>query len=509
MEKADYLLEMKNITKVFPGVKALDDVSFNLKQGEVHILLGENGAGKSTLMKVLAGAYVPDAGELFIEGNKVNNFSPRHAQSLGIGIIYQEFNLVPYLDVAHNIYIDHMPKKWGGLVLNHKKMHQDSSKILDSLNMKVDTYALANDVPVAQQQMIEVAKALTHELKILIMDEPTASLCDREIEQLFKMIRELTSRGIGIIYISHRLQEIPLIGDRVTVLRDGKYIGTTNVAGTTTEQMVKMMVGREIKGFYTRTYQPKGDTALKVENLSSKKKRLEKINLTVRKGEIVGLAGLVGSGRTELARAIFHVDPYEAGDIELLGKKLRHDDDPKKVIQCGLALIPEDRKSQGLSLILSVAENVVMASLSRLFRGGIIASNKESEVVAHYVKDLRISTPGIRQFARNLSGGNQQKVVLAKWLCTKAEVFIFDEPTRGIDVGAKQEIYAFMDKLAGEGKAVLMISSDLPEIIALSDRVYVMREGAIVAELDKAEATQEKIITYAMAGSCEDGGGRA
>lgn len=509
MEKSEYLLEMKNIAKAFPGVRALDDVSFNLKPGEVHILLGENGAGKSTLMKVLAGAYVPDSGELYVQGKKVSAFNPRHAQSLGIGIIYQEFNLVPYLDVAHNIYIDHMPRKWGGLVLDHAKMHRDSERLLGDLNMQVDTRALAYDVPVAQQQMIEVAKALTHELKILIMDEPTASLCDREIEQLFKMIRELTSRGIGVIYISHRLQEIPIIGDRVTVLRDGRFIGTAEVADTSMEQMVKMMVGREIKGYYSRNYQKRGDVALKVDNLCSKRKRLAEISMRVHRGEIVGLAGLVGSGRTELARAIFHVDACDSGDIELLGKKLSRDDDPRKVIQCGLALIPEDRKSQGLSLILSIAENVVMASLSRLFRGGFISSKRETETVDHYVKDLRIATPGIRQLARNLSGGNQQKVVLAKWLCTKAEVFIFDEPTRGIDVGAKQEIYAFMDRLAGEGKAVLMISSDLPEILALSDRIYVMREGRIAAELDKAEATQERIITYAMAGACGDEGGKA
>lgn len=507
MEQTDYLLEMKGITKLFPGVKALDNVSFNLRRGEVHILLGENGAGKSTLMKVLAGAYTPDSGTLLIDGTPVDHFNPRHAQSLGVGIIYQEFNLVPYLDVAHNIYIDHMPAKWGGLLLDHGKMHRDSAALLRSLDMHVDTHALAHDIPVAQQQMVEVAKALTHRLKILIMDEPTASLCDREIEQLFRTIKELTAQGIGIIYISHRLQEIPLIGDRITILRDGKYIATSDVARTSTEQMVTMMVGREVDCLFCRDYQPEGELALKVEDLSSRLTGLQHISLSVHRGEIVGLAGLVGSGRTELARAIFQVDPHDEGRIELLGKPLGKAD-PRMAIRRGLALIPEDRKRQGLALILSLAENVVVASLARLFPGGFIQKKKESETVSHYVKDLRIATPGIGQLAQNLSGGNQQKAVLAKWLCTEAEVFIFDEPTRGIDVGAKQEIYAFMDRLAQEGKAVLMISSELQEVTGLCDRVYVMRGGAIVAEFDRTEATQEKIIDYAMGGSCEDGEGR-
>ena len=505
MGNPQYLLEMKNITKTFPGVRALDDVSFFLKPGEVHILLGENGAGKSTLMKVLAGAYTPDSGELLIEGKRVLHFNPRHAQSLGVGIIYQEFNLVPYLSVAHNIYIDHMPRTLGGLVLDHARMHRDASRLLGSLNMNVDTRALAHDIPIAQQQMVEVAKALTHELKILIMDEPTASLCDREIEQLFRMIKELTARDIGIIYISHRLQEIPLIGDRVSVLRDGRYIGTTEVSETTTEQMVEMMVGREISCIYCRNYQPKGDTALRVEGLSSKASGLKDISMVLHRGEIVGLAGLVGSGRTELARAIFHVDPHDEGEIELLGETL-HRADPRLVIRRGLALLPEDRKRQGLALILTLAENVVMASLARLFPGGVIRSKRENETVSKFVSDLRIATPGIRQFVQNLSGGNQQKAVLAKWLCTEAEVFIFDEPTRGIDVGAKQEIYTFMDELAQKGKAVLMISSELPEITGLCDRVYVMREGRIVAELDRTEATQETVIAYAMGGACGDEG---
>lgn len=504
MGNPEYLLQMKNITKTFPGVRALDGVSFDLRPGEVHVLLGENGAGKSTLMKVLAGAYVPDSGELYIDGRRVEHFNPRHAQSLGVGIIYQEFNLVPYLSVAHNIYIDHMPRTLGGLALDHPRMHRDAENLLKSLDMHVDTRALAHDIPVAQQQMVEVAKALTHDLRILIMDEPTASLCDREIEQLFRTIRELTARGIGIVYISHRLQEIPLIGDRITVLRDGRYVGTEDAADMTEERMVEMMVGREIQDLYNRTYRPRGEPALQVKDLSSRGSGLRNVSLAVHRGEIVGLAGLVGSGRTELARAIFHVDPHESGEVELLGESLDKTD-PKNVIRKGLALLPEDRKRQGLALILSVAENIVMASLPRLFPRGFLRASREQDSVSKFVRDLRIATPGIRQIAQNLSGGNQQKVVLAKWLCTEAEVFIFDEPTRGIDVGAKQEIYAFMDDLAGQGKAVLMISSELPEIVGLCDRVYVMREGSIVAELDRAEATQETIIAFAMGGACADG----
>lgn len=488
---------MKGITKIFPGVRALNSVDFDLKPGEVHILLGENGAGKSTLMKVIAGAYVPDAGEVKISGKPVETFSPRYAQSVGVGIIYQEFNLVPYLNVAQNIYIDHMPRKKGRMSIDHHRMHQDAAALLHSLNMNVDTKAMANDITVAQQQMVEVAKALTHDLKILIMDEPTSSLSEREIEQLFKMVRSLASRGIGIIYISHRLQEIPLIGDRITVLRDGNFVGTRQVAETTTDQMVSMMVGREISHLYKREYQIPGDVVLNVQDLSSKKTGLKSVSLQVKRNEIVGLAGLVGSGRTELVRALFQVDRYDSGTINLFGQPLQPCS-PKVVINKGMSLLPEDRKRQGLSLIHSVAENTVISSLKKLYPRRIIDSKKEKRVVTEFVKELRISTPGIKQLVQNLSGGNQQKVVLAKWLCTEAELFIFDEPTRGIDVGAKGEIYAFMNNLVKQGKAVVMISSELPEVIGMSDRIYVMREGSVVAHFAKEEVTQEKVIAYAM-----------
>lgn len=499
----EYLLEMNHITKVFPGVKALDDMNFNLKPGEVHVLIGENGAGKSTLMKVLAGAHAPEGGELLIEGKKITRFSPIEAQKHGIGIIYQEFNLVPYLSVAENIFIDHMPKK-AGIYVDKKRMYEEAAELLGEMRMKVDPHALAGDIPVAQQQMVEVAKALTHDLKILIMDEPTAALSDREIDNLFEIVCSLKKKGIGIIYISHRLQEIPIIGDRVTVLRDGKYIDTQDVNDITPEEMVRLMVGREIKDLFKRERQKPGEMALKVENLCSEKERLHDINMELRRGEIVGLAGLVGAGRTELARALFHVDPYDGGKIHLFGEEISKNLTPHQVIKRGLSLLPEDRKRQGLSLILSIAQNTVMASMDRIQPFGWIRSKVEKKVVDQYIKDINIVTPSREQLAGNLSGGNQQKVVLAKWLCTQADIIIFDEPTRGIDVGAKGEIYALMNELVKEGKAILMISSELPEVIGMSDRIYVMRNRQIVKELQSSEATQELIISYAMEGAMEE-----
>lgn len=499
----NYLLEMKEITKVFPGVKALDNMEFNLKSGEVHVLIGENGAGKSTLMKILAGAFTPDSGELYVEGKKVTRFNPIAAQKLGIGIIYQEFNLVPYLSVAENIFIDHMPRK-AGVFVDKKKMHDDANKLLKGMKMCVDTHALACSIPVAQQQMVEVAKALTHDLKILIMDEPTAALTEVEIEQLFEIVRSLTKQGIGVIYISHRLQEIPIIGDRITILRDGKYISTNNVDEITTEDMIKQMVGREISNLYKRERQEPGEMALKVKNLCSTKEKLDNINIELRRGEIVGLAGLVGAGRTELARALFHVDHYDSGEVYLFGELVKKSASPSKVIEKGLCLLPEDRKQQGVSLILSVAHNIVMASMKKLQPYGYIKPKNEKKAVDKYIKDINIVTPSRNQLVKNLSGGNQQKVVLAKWLCAEADIIIFDEPTRGIDVGAKGEIYQLMNELVKRGKAILMISSDLPEVIGMSDRIYVMRNRCIVAEIDASEVTQELIISHAMEGGIEE-----
>ena len=488
------LLQATKITKTFPGVLALDGVDFDLSPGEVHVLLGENGAGKSTLMKVLAGAYQPDAGAISLNGHPVRLASPRQAQKHGVGSIYQEFNLIPYMNVAQNIFLGRFPRRLG--LLDQARMHAESRALLDSLNMDIDTRAKIVSLGVAQQQMVEVAKTLSVDSKILIMDEPTASLTDREIEQLFAAIHRLKQQGIGIIYISHRLQEVHQIGDRVTVLRDGKYIGTRQVGQVSVDELIAMMVGRTITHMFPRDYQPRGAEAVRVEGLASGS-RLRGVSLALHSGEIVGLAGLVGAGRTELARAIYGADPYETGRVYVFGRPVKAAS-PDKMVQLGMGLLPEDRKAHGLAMILSLSENVVLASLRRLFPRRFVDAGKEREVVAEYIRDLRIATPSPKRLVQFLSGGTQQKVVLAKWLCTHSKIFIFDEPTRGIDVGAKAEIHGFMNELVKQGAAVLMISSDLPEILGMSDRIYVMRQGQIVAEVDREQATQERIVAYAM-----------
>ncbi len=488
------LLRSRQITKTFPGVLALDRIDFDLYPGEVHVLLGENGAGKSTLMKVLAGAYQPDAGTIELCERPVRLANPRQAQRLGVGIIYQEFNLAPYLSVAQNIFLGRFPHRWG--LLDQARIHAESRRLLDSLNMAIDTRAKVVSLGVAQQQMVEVAKALSMQSKILIMDEPTAALTEREIEQLFATIRRLKQQGIGIIYISHRLQEVHQIGDRVTVLRDGKLIGTRPVQQATVGELIAMMVGRTITQMFPRDYQPRGQEALRAEGLVSGT-RLRGASLTVHGGEIVGLAGLVGAGRTELARAVFGADPVEQGQVSVFGQPVRAAS-PDKMVSLGMGLLPEDRKLQGLAMILSLSENVVLASLRRLFPRRVVDKSAEREVVARYIRDLRIATPSPNRLVQYLSGGTQQKVVLAKWLCTHSKIFIFDEPTRGIDVGAKAEIHGFMNELVKQGAAVLMISSDLPEILGMSDRIYVMRQGRVVAEVPREQATQERIVAYAM-----------
>jgi ribose transport system ATP-binding protein len=375
-------------------------------------------------------------------------------------------------------------------------MHAESRKLLDSLNMTIDTRAKVVSLGVAQQQMVEVAKALSVQSKILIMDEPTAALTDREIEQLFATIHRLKQQGIGIIYISHRLQEVHQIGDRVTVLRDGRFIATRQVNQVTVDELIAMMVGRTITQMFPREYQPRGVEALRVEGLGSGT-RLRDVSLAVHSGEIVGLAGLVGAGRTELARAVFGADPYDRGQVSVFGQPVKAAS-PDKMVSLGMGLLPEDRKAHGLAMILSLSENVVLPSLQRLFPRRFVDTAKEYQVVASYIKDLRIATPSPKRLVQFLSGGTQQKVVLAKWLCTHSKIFIFDEPTRGIDVGAKAEIHGFMNELVKQGAAVLMISSDLPEILGMSDRVYVMRQGQVVAEVPREKATQERIVAYAM-----------
>lgn len=491
------LLEMRQITKEFPGVLALDGVNFDLYPGEVHILLGENGAGKSTLVKTLSGAHEPDSGSIVVDGREVRIPNPKQSQALGISIIYQEFTLIPYLTVAQNIYLGREPRRHGirGLI-DHRKLYQDAREVLDALQIPIDPGALVANLGVAKQQLVEVAKAFSLDARILIMDEPTAALSDQEIEQLFGIIHDLKARGVGIIYISHRLQELARIGDRVTVLRDGRSVDTYPLSRVDLDTLIKLMVGREVVEEASPRDLAGAPEALRVTNLN-RKGVLQNIDLLVRQGEIVGLAGLVGSGRTELARAIFGIDQFDSGEVWLHGKRMTRVN-PASAIRQGLGFLPEDRKSDGLALILSVKENVTHASLRRLFPVSVVNFRRERETVERYVRELRIATPNIFRPVGFLSGGNQQKTVLAKWLCTESRVLIFDEPTRGIDVGAKAEVHAFMRDLAAKGVAILMISSDLPEILSMSDRVYVMREGRIVKELPGQDLSQETIIGYAM-----------
>ena len=489
------VLRLERIVKEFPGVKALDNVTFDLQAGEVHVLLGENGAGKSTLMKVLVGVYHPEAGQILLKGQKVRMENPRQAQKQGIAIIYQEFNLVPYLTVAQNIFLGREPRTRLGLV-NQSRLQSESRRVLDFLKIDLDVNAPVYTLGVAQQQLVEVAKALSLEADILVMDEPTATLSEHEIGQLFATIKTLKAHGVSIIYISHRLQEIKIIGDRVTVLRDGRTVGTRFVAETELETLIQMMVGREIvKKRMRKTCTALPEEALRVSHLN-RGKFLRDINLTVRQGEIVGLAGLVGSGRTELARAIYGIDRIDSGEIQIMGKRIHHPS-PKQCIRQEMGFLPENRKEDGLALILPLKDNIIQASLRKLFPSGILNLTRERDIAKHYVRELAMAAPDVARMAKFLSGGTQQKVVLAKWLCTQSKMLIFDEPTRGIDVGAKDEIHSLMNGLAAKGVGILMISSELPEILTLSDRIYVMREGAIVQELGASVTTQEEIIGFA------------
>jgi len=493
-EERKPILQMKGISKAFPGVQALDNVDFDLYPGEVHVLVGENGAGKSTLMKILAGAYERDAGDIILDGEVQTRWGPAISRAKGVAMVYQEFNLVPYRSVMENIFLGR-EKRRAGIFLDKSAMHKEAREQMEAIGVLVDTHSAVMDLGVAQQQMVEIAKALSLEVRILVLDEPTSALTVREIEQLFDAIRRLRARGVGIIYISHRLEEAQVIGDRVTVLRDGRLIGTRQVADVSTDEIVKMMVGREIKEMFPRHYREPGDVALRVEGLCTRDK-LRDVTFEVRHGEIVGLAGLVGAGRTETARAIFGLDPYTAGTIEVMGKKVRHID-PPRAVDMGIGLLPEDRKRDGLFPILPLKDNIVMASLRMLFPNGILSPRKERQKAKEYVEKLRVQPPDLERRVQYLSGGNQQKIVIGKWLAVGPKVLIFDEPTRGIDVGAKAEVHTFMDQLANEGNAILMISSELPEIMGMSDRIYVMYDGAVAGEFSR-DASAEEIIRCAM-----------
>ncbi len=495
---AELALEMLDIRKTFPGVVALEDVSFTCYSGEVHALVGENGAGKSTLVKILTGALHPDKGEIRLKGDKVRLNTPAEAQKLGIGIIYQEFNLLPWLTVAENILLGQLPKLWLGVV-DWKRVYEEAEKALGRLGVHLDLRSRILDLSVAQQQVVEIAKvlALDADLSIIIMDEPSAVLAGHELEQLFEVIRTLKEQGVTIVYISHRLDEVFQIADRVTVLRDGHFVGTGNVRDMDRSTLIRMMVGRTLDETFPSGEGAIGDPLLEVRGLSSSHLGLKDINFTLRKGEILGLAGLVGAGRSELAMALFGVASVDSGELWLQGQRIVLGN-PRKAIQLGTALIPENRKEQGLILSQSVRNNTSLVILDRLRDFLLINEKREYEVVRKQVDDLDIKTPSLEQEAGYLSGGNQQKVVLAKWLCSGPKLIIMDEPTRGIDVGTKAEIYQLMRELANKGTGIIMISSELPEIIGMSDRILVMSRGRIAGELNREEATEERILTLAV-----------
>jgi ribose transport system ATP-binding protein len=488
---------MTGIVKTFPGVKALDGVSFDVREGEVHALVGENGAGKSTLMKVLAGAYRADAGTIEVDGKPVAIDGPRAAEALGIGMIYQEFNLVPDLRVVDNILLGHEPVERG--LLDRKAAFAKAAAVLAELGIALPLERPARRLSVAQQQMTEIAKALVRRARAIVMDEPTAALTDRETDALFALIAKLKAQGVAFVYISHRLEELPRIADRITVLRDGKTIETRPLGELPRDEMIRLMVGRPLDARFPDlpAVPARAPVVLAVEGLTcAAGVAVHEVSFSVRAGEIVGLAGLVGAGRTDIVRAIAGADVPSAGRIEIAGKHLVVRS-PHAAVEAGIAFITEDRKSQGLVLGMSVRENTTLAHLERFERRGFIDRSAEAAIARTEIADLRIRTPGPEQIVRNLSGGNQQKVVLAKWLIGDAKVYLFDEPTRGIDVGAKAEIYALMLELLARGAAIVMVSSELPEVIGMSHRVLVVREGRIRAEFGRAEATPSAIIAVA------------
>ncbi|XBS70234.1 sugar ABC transporter ATP-binding protein [Acerihabitans sp. KWT182] len=491
------VLQMNHVTKRFPGVLALDNVNFDLQRGEVHALLGENGAGKSTLMKVLSGVYRCDEGQIYLEGQPVNIISPLVASNLGIAIIHQEFNLFPDLTVEQNIFIGrehHKRCKW---ILDEISQRKAVEKLLAMLNITIAANRPVSQLTVAQQQMVEIAKALSVNAKILIMDEPTAALTESEIDSLFGVIRLLKTQGVSIVYISHRLEELALIADRATVMRDGKYIATVDYTTVRIAQLITMMVGRELGDIYPeRLAVPGEEVVLAVKNLC-RKGVLDNVSFTLRRGEILGFAGLMGAGRTEVARALFGADAIDGGEITLAGRKVRVDS-VHRAIALGIGYLTEDRKKDGLALGLSVGTNIMLSSYRQYANAWGVINEKRCRAVSEDLRRrLRIKTPDLAQLTVNLSGGNQQKTIIAKWLCKNSEILIFDEPTRGIDVGAKLEIYELMNRLTAEGKSIIMISSELPEILGMCDRILVMRQGRITAELPSAQADQENIMKYA------------
>ncbi|MBB5390680.1 MULTISPECIES: sugar ABC transporter ATP-binding protein [unclassified Herbaspirillum] len=491
------LIALRNVSKRFPGVLALDNCQFDLVPGEVHALMGENGAGKSTLMKILCGVYQKDSGEILVDGRPAEIDEPRAAQALGIGIIHQELNLMNHLSAAQNIFIGREPKKGLGLFIDEERLNRQAAAIFERMRLDLDPRTPVGQLTVARQQMVEIAKALSFDSRVLIMDEPTAALNNAEIAELFRIIRDLQAQGVGIVYISHKMDELRQIADRVTVMRDGKYVATVPMAGTSMDAIISMMVGRQLDG--AQRVPPDtsaNEVVLEVRGLS-RARAIRDVGFKLRRGEILGFAGLMGAGRTEVARAIFGADPLEAGEIFIHGGRAMIKS-PADAVAHGIGYLSEDRKHFGLATGMDVQTNIAMSSLDRFTRRGMFLDQRAIRDTAQgYVQQLAIKTPSVEQQARLLSGGNQQKIVIAKWLLRDCDILFFDEPTRGIDVGAKSEIYKLLDALAAQGKAIVMISSELPEVLRMSHRVLVMCEGRITGELSAAEATQEKIMQLA------------
>lgn len=487
------VLEFRDVYKNYPGVQALKGVSFNLRAGEVHALVGENGAGKSTLIKTCSGAISPTSGTILVNGEEFTSVTPLLSRLKGIAVIYQELNLVNGLPVYENIFLGRAIRK--GVVINSKAMRAKAAELFEQLEIKIDPDELVANLTTGYQQMVEIAKAISIEAKILIMDEPSASLTNAEIEAMFKIVRKLRESGVAIIYISHRMDEIFQLADRVSVMRDGVLLKTMNVRETSRDELIRLMVGRELnETFPQRAINRDSEVILEIDHVTGN--GLRDVSMKVREGEILGLGGLIGAGRTELAQILFGVAEKQSGAIKLRGKEIS----PKfssAAVALKIALIPEDRKQQGVLLHMSIKDNITLPILKRISKWSVINSKKENHIIEKYKNDLRIKAPNVFQLVNNLSGGNQQKVVLAKWLASEPDVIIFDEPTRGIDVGAKQEIYFIMDRLAKEGKTLIMISSEMEELIGLSDRIVVLAEGKVTAELEKKDFSQETILKYA------------
>jgi ribose transport system ATP-binding protein len=493
----DVLLCMEEINKSFPGVDALKRCRFELKAGEVHALVGENGAGKSTLMKIFAGIYSKDGGRIIYQGKEVEIPTPHAAQQMGISMVHQELNLMPHLTAAQNIFIGREPSKAFGLFLDDNVLNEKAQVLFDMMHLNLNPRTRVSDMSVAKQQMVEIAKALSFNSNVLILDEPTAALTDVEIAELFRIIRQLRDKGVGIIYITHRLEELKEISDRVTILRDGLYVDTVQTEDATNDQIIKLMVGRVIYESSPEIPEnPSEDVVLEVKNLT-RGKELKNVSFRLKKGEILGFAGLVGAGRTEVARAVFGADTFDAGEVIIKGKKVDIKK-PSDAVAHDLGYLSEDRKRYGLCLGLDVETNITLAMIGKLTGFlGWMKTTKIHSIAGQIVKKLSIRTPGLNQKVKNLSGGNQQKLVVGKWLAKDTDILIFDEPTRGIDVGAKQEIYSLLNDLAHQGKSIIMISSELPEILRMSHRIVVMCEGRVTGEMDFKDATQESIMQLA------------